>query len=546
VNSIVFLINKKSTDTDILFLWLLFGLAVTILEATSRFTLKFLNERLHDDINLKVTSDILIHADSLELSNFEDIRFQNIIERASRNTAVNLSQFITSTLSGFTNLIQSASLIGLLIFIDPLIVILMLPVAFPYLIFQWRLSKTRYYIERSRTTKRRWTEYFVGLLTKHESVPEIKVLGLGNWLISRFADLMKEFKDQDKKLYLRSFIINIIFGIFSTTAAYVVLTRVSLRAFQGAAALGDVAIFGGAAIRLKMSIENTILALTQSMEQTLYISNLIEFFKIKPKLVPSEGISLLASRAEIELKNVSFAYPGSGNKVLKNISLHIKPGETVALVGENGAGKTTLVKIIVRLYEPDSGSVLFDGHEIWKISLDYLYSQVSFVFQTFGRYEATVSENIAIGDYKKLLNNRKKIEEISYITNTFDLISRMPAGYDTKLGRSFGEYALSGGQWQQIALARAFARDSKLLILDEPTSNLDAKTEYEIFRRFQNLSKGRTTILISHRFSTVSIADRILVMDQGEIIEQGTHQELVALGGHYAGLYDLHRRRMAI
>ena len=449
-------------------------------------------------------------------------------------------------MSGFTNLIQSASLIGLLIFIDPLIVILMLPVAFPYLIFQWRLSKTRYYIERSRTTKRRWTEYFVGLLTKHESVPEIKVLGLGNWLISRFADLMKEFKDQDKKLYLRSFIINIIFGIFSTTAAYVVLTRVSLRAFQGAAALGDVAIFGGAAIRLKMSIENTILALTQSMEQTLYISNLIEFFKIKPKLVPSEGISLLASRAEIELKNVSFAYPGSGNKVLKNISLHIKPGETVALVGENGAGKTTLVKIIVRLYEPDSGSVLFDGHEIWKISLDYLYSQVSFVFQTFGRYEATVSENIAIGDYKKLLNNRKKIEEISYITNTFNLISRMPAGYDTKLGRSFGEYALSGGQWQQIALARAFARDSKLLILDEPTSNLDAKTEYEIFRRFQNLSKGRTTILISHRFSTVSIADRILVMDQGEIIEQGTHQELVALGGHYAGLYDLHRRRMAI
>jgi len=546
VNAVVSIMKESSGNYTILFLWLSMGLVLTISEAVSRFAQTLFIQRLKDELNLKITTDMLIHADSLELTRFEDPRFQDIMARASQNTANNFSDFINNSLAGLRNLFQSISLIGLLVFIDPLIVLLMLPVAIPYLIYQWSLSKTRFHLEHSRATKRRWTGYFVGLLTRHESIPEVKVLGLGAWLIEKFKALMREFRDQDRKLYQRGFIIDAIFAILSTTVAYAVFTRVAFRVLEGVLTIGDVAIFGGAAIRLRISIEATIFNVTKALEQTLYISNLIEFFKIKPKVSPTEGIELSSNQGEIELKNVFFTYPGSSDPVLKDISLHIKPGETVALVGENGAGKTTLVKLIARLYDADEGSVLFDGHDVQSLSLAHLHSQLSFVFQGFGRYEGTVRDNIALGNYNELMNNHDRIEEIARLANIHEMIDGMPQKYGTMLGRTFGEYTLSGGQWQQIALARAFARKSILLILDEPTSNLDARTEYKLFSHFQKLAEGRTTILISHRFSTVSMAERILVMDQGKIIETGTHQELIALGGHYASLYNLHWSRMAM
>jgi len=546
VNAVVSIMKESFGNYTILFLWHSMGLVLTISEAVSRFAQTLFIQRLKDELNLKITTDMLIHADSLELTRFEDPRFQDIMARASQNTASNFSDFINNSLAGLRNLFQSISLIGLLVFIDPLIVLLMLPVAIPYLIYQWSLSKTRFHLEHSRATKRRWTGYFVGLLTRHESIPEVKVLGLGAWLIEKFKALMREFRDQDRKLYQRGFIIDAIFAILSTTVAYAVFTRVAFRVLEGVLTIGDVAIFGGAAIRLRISIEATIFNVTKALEQTLYISNLIEFFKINPKVSPTEGIELSSNQGEIELKNVFFTYPGSSDPVLKDISLHIKPGETVALVGENGAGKTTLVKLIARLYDADEGSVLFDGHDVQSLSLAHLHSQLSFVFQGFGRYEGTVRDNIALGNYNELMNNHDRIEEIARLANIHEMIDGMPQKYGTMLGRTFGEYTLSGGQWQQIALARAFARKSILLILDEPTSNLDARTEYKLFSHFQKLAEGRTTILISHRFSTVSMAERILVMDQGKIIETGTHQELIALGGHYASLYNLHWSRMAM
>jgi len=544
VNAVVAIVNGNVATEGLLFLWLAIGLTFTSLEAASRFAHRLFTQRLRDELNLKITSDMLNHANTLELAFFEDPQFQDNMERARQNTADRFCGFVTGILSAITNSVQSVSLIVLLVTIDPLIVLFLVPVAIPYLLFQWRLSRLRYRIEYSRTTKRRWANYFVTHLTDHESVPEVKLLGLGPWFTERFRTLMRGFRDQDRSLYLKSFAIDFLFALLSTIAAYGVFAHVALRVVKGGLTVGDVAIFGGAAVRLRFSIEHTILGITQAMEQTLFISNLTEFFATQPQITTSGDLKPDSLRGEIELKEVTFAYPGSAEPVLRDISLHIAPGETVALVGENGAGKTTLAKLLARLYDPDRGEVLFDDYNVRTLSTEYLHSQLSFVFQKFGRYEATVSENIAYGNWKELVHDQDRVKEIASSVGVHDLITTMPRGYDTMLGRSFGEYQPSTGQWQQVALARALARDSAVLILDEPTSNLDARSEYKIFLRFQQIAKNRTTILISHRFSTVTMADRIVVLDQGQIVEQGTHQELLGRQGHYASLYRLHQRQM--
>jgi ATP-binding cassette, subfamily B, bacterial len=546
VNAVVDLMKTPAGSHHSLLIWLGFGFVISLAEAACRFSLKLYEERLHDEVDLKVNSDILAHAERLELSFFEDPRFQDIMERARQDTARNFSKFVVHTLTVMRNSVQIVSLMGLLVIIEPITALLMIPISAPYLIYQWRLSKSRFLLEQSRTTKRRWTGYFVSQLTSHEFVAEIKLLGLAPLLISKFKDLMNEFRNQDRRMYRRNFFINMVFAILLIVAAYIAFTRVAFRVVAGGLTVGDIAIFGGAATRLRFIIENTIMAVTRALEQTLYISNLIEFFNIRPLFSNKGKLTFSSGRGDVEIQNLDFTYPGSYHPALSGISLHIHPGQTVALVGENGAGKTTLVKLIARLYEPTNGSVQFDGHDLRQLSLDYLHRQISFVFQRFGRYEASLADNIAYGDWRHVLNDRRQVEAVARKIGMADMIADAPNGFDTVLGRTFGEFTLSEGQWQYIALARAVVRDAALLILDEPTSNLDIHSEYRLFRRFKEIAKGRTTILISHRFSTVSMVDRIVVMEKGRIIEEGTHQQLLAQAGHYAGLYDLHARRMAM
>lgn len=543
VNETVIIMNDKG-DTTLLYFWLFIGLSLSLGEAIFQFIEQYFAQRLYDELNIKITCDIINHCHKLELSSFEDPDFQNVMQRARQNVAQNIANFVNNSLVILRNLFQAVSLTVLLIIIEPLILVLLLPITIPYFIFQWKLAKTRYQLQHSQTEKKRWSNYYMSQLAHHQSIPEIKLLGLHPLFFRRFKKLLEYFMDKHRQLYLRDLSLNVIFVFFSIAAAYAAFINVALRVAFENGTVGDVAVFGGAAVRLRTIVQTSILKITKTMEQTLYISNVMEFFNTKPQETPHKGIKITCSRGEVEIKNLSFTYPNSEKPTLQNVSLHIRPGESVAIVGENGSGKTTLMKLIARLYHGNSGTILFDGYNIEDLDCSCFHQQISFVFQRFGRYEGTVMENIAFGNWQQLLENLSRVQDIAKSMGVHDLIQNMPESYQTLIGKKFGKYNLSGGEWQQIAIARAFASNASLFILDECTSSLDARAEYNFYDNFKKATKGRTSIIISHRFSTVSMADRIIVMNKGQIVEKGKHHELLEKKGVYANLYNLHCLQM--
>jgi ATP-binding cassette subfamily B protein len=523
---------------------LMLGLSVSIVEVLSRNLSIYFNERLRDELDINVSARILEHGAKLDLAYFEDPRFQDVMARARQNTAGHFSQFITHIIDAAANAVQIVSLAAILIFIEPYITLIFLLFGLPYMFAHWKIAKLRYQTEYARATRRRWTGYFHSQVLQRGAVPETRLLGLAPLFIERFRSLMSGFRDQNLHIYRKGLSVRSLFSILSTLGFYAACTWVAHQTIKGGLTIGDVVIFAAVAVRLPRAIENVVIALTKALEHALFISNMMELLGIEPRIVDGPGTNLVISNSAVEVRDVTFTYPGSKKPVLNKVSLVILPGESLAIVGENGAGKSTLVKLITRFYDPDDGSILIDGTDLREFPLKQLHGNISFVFQNFGRYEATASENIAFGNWKELLDDPVQVEKLARLAGVHEIVSDLPQGYDTLLGRVFGEHPLSEGQWQKMAIARALAKKASLLILDEPSSSLDARAEYELFSRFRDISKGQTSILISHRFSTVSIADRIAVMDNGQIIEMGTHRELMALSGHYASLYELHQRRL--
>jgi len=544
INSVVEATTQQSDQLTPLLPWLFLGLGLTIIMAVSNLLHKFLAGRLADEIDISITSKILNHAARLDVAFFEDSRNQDIINRARQNSSHHLSSFLVTTLALVSSLIQIVSLVAILIVVEPLIIVVLFPLAIPHFLFQWFTSMRYYQTVYKRATKLRWSQYFSSLLTGRESVPEIKLLRLAPLIIDRFRSIMIEFRDQNRKRYLYRLAGGSVAAVITTIAVWGLFAHVVYKVLKAGLTVGDVAVFAAAALRLQGALESAVLSSASVFEQTLYISNLREFLNIKPHSQNGSGRTPLFSKGRIEFRNVSFSYPGTSTSTLSDITFTIEPGETIALVGKNGAGKTTLVKLLARFYDPGEGAILFDGIDTREWSLDYLHQKITFVFQNFIRYEATAHENIAYGDWKRLMHDRKETERVANEAGVSKLIQKMPQGYDTLLGRRFGEYDLSGGQWQHLAIARALARDAKLVILDEPTANLDAEAEYKLFSRFCELARGKTTVLISHRFSTVRMADRILVLDDGRLVETGTHEDLIAKKGQYATLYGFQRRQM--
>jgi len=545
INSVSDILNGQTQDTDLVIFWLTMSAAIAVVGAVATNAQQFFNQRLRDELDLRITSDMLTHAAELDFAFFEDSEFRDILHRARSNMAGHFAEFLSIALSIITNIIQIISLLIILIAIQPIIVLLLVPISLIYVAFQWRYASKQFEEDYARATKNRWLSYYVSQMMDENSIAQVKLLGLQPLFIKQFRTIMIEFLARNRGLYLYGVIGSLTFAVVSSLAIYYAFALATLQVIAGGLTIGDVAIYGGAVVRLRGATESTIGWLGSLRWQTLFVSNLADFLAIKPKMAKTGQVKPGPGRGEIELSDVNFTYPGASQPTLRNVSLHIEPGETVALVGENGAGKTTLVKLLARLYDPDDGCVLFDGVDLRDLALDYFRQNISFVFQHFGRYAATAGENIAYGDWERLLHNPQAVERIAQTVGVHEMIEAMPQQYDTMLGRNFGKHTLSGGQWQRLAIARAFARQARLLILDEPTASLDARAEFQLFSDFKKLAHGRTTILISHRFSTVSMADRIIVMDNGRIIESGTHDELTAKAGHYAMLYDLHQRQMA-
>ncbi len=499
---------------------------------------------LGDRFTNRVSLLLMRHADRLELAFFEDPAFYDKLERARRQTTSRLG-LLASLLNTAQDLLSLASLSAGLIVFSPWLMVLLVAAVLPAFLGETHFSTLAYSVLYQRTPERRRLDYLRLLGASAQSAKEVKIFGLGGYLADRYHRLSEEIYKENRHLAVRRAIAGSALNLISTGGYYGAYAVVLVRTLAGALSIGTFTFLTGAFSRSRSYIERILASFTDISEQAMFLTDLFEFFKIEPairSLPGPDGTPRPAPRPicrGFEFRNVSFAYPGSDRYVVRNINFHLDPGEKVALIGENGAGKTTLVKLLARLYDPTEGCILLDGADLREYDIDDLRREIGVIFQDYMRYDMLVRENIGFGKIDSLADDRR-VETAAQKSLAQRVVERLPNRYDHMLGRRFeGGVDLSGGEWQKFALARAYMRDGQLLILDEPTATLDARAEYEVFQRFADLTRGRMAVLISHRFSTTRMADRILVLADGVIQEQGTHQQLVALGGRYAELFEL-------
>jgi ATP-binding cassette subfamily B protein len=496
---------------------------------------------LQTQLTNHVNSMIIRKAIGLDLQFFEDPVFYDTLQNARRQADTSALNIVNSTMQMAQQTITLASLVILLVRFSPWLAVISFVAAIPAFLSQSHYAERAFRAVSRRAPEARLLNYLEMLLTGIESVKEIKLFGLGEPLLARYRELFTRFYQEDRAIAERRTRAGLGWGLLSTLAYYGSYAWIVFRTVAGVITLGDMTMFLAVFRQSQSSVRSFLDSLNRLYESNLFLDNLMTYLSLRPALVsPVDGLPAPEPiRQGIEFRHVTFRYPGSDVPVLRDINLHIHAGERIALVGLNGAGKTTLVKLLTRLYDPTEGQVLLDGVDLREYDLPSLHQRFGVIFQDFVRYQFTVRENIAFGQVDAL-NDLDRITGAADRGGASPIISSLPRGYDTMLGRRWEKgQELSGGQWQKIALARAFMRKAEVLVLDEPTSALDAEAEYEIFRRFGELMEGRIAVLISHRFSTVRMADRIVVLSAGKIIELGSHAELVQMDGAYARLFNL-------
>ncbi|MBD2593740.1 ABC transporter ATP-binding protein [Nostoc spongiaeforme FACHB-130] len=483
---------------------------------------------------------ILEKALTLELHQFEDSEFYDKLTNARREASVRPLSLVNRTFGLVQNALSLVTYGVLLVKFSIWAVIVLIVAAMPAFIAETRFAGEAFRLFSWRAPETRQQHYIENLLAREDFATEIKLYQLGEMLLARYREVFHQLFGEDKDLTLRRGLWGYLLSLVSTIAFYIAYAWIVLEAVAGKISLGDMTMYLTVFRQGQSTFSNALTSIGGMYEDNLYLSNLYDFLEEKVTQPWGYATKGLSPQDGVRFENVSFTYPGSNKPALKNISLHLKPGEKLAIVGENGSGKTTLIKLLTRLYTPDSGRILLDGLDLQEWDVDILRRRIGVIFQNFVRYQFTVGENIGVGDVKNLEDkHRWQIAAQKGLAHSF--IEKLPQSFQTQLGRWFkGGQELSGGQWQKIALARAFMRtQADILVLDEPTSAIDAQAEFEIFNHFRTLTENQMVFLISHRFSTVRMADKIVVIEHGEVKEQGTHQELLKSGGIYAKLFLL-------
>lgn len=491
---------------------------------------------LGNEINVMILEKAL----TLELAHFEDAEYYDKLVRARREAS---SRPLSLVIKTFDLMRDSIALItiGLFLFqFSPYAVLLLGLAGIPSFLAEAKFSGEAFRIHRRRSAERRMQIYLEMVLTREDGVKEVKLLKLGKMFLERYVEIFRNIYKEDRNLVIRRGVWGYLLGLLASAAFYFAYGWVGFAAIAGAITIGQMTMYI-AQFRLGQSaVTNSLTSVNGMYEDNLYLSNLTEYLDHKVPEQTGEQVAGPNPADGIRIENLSFYYPGSDTPALNNVSMHIRPGESLAIVGENGSGKTTLIKLLTRLYTPTKGKIYLEGLELKDWDIETLRQKIGVIFQDFARYQLIVGENIGIGDVEHI-DEKGQIESAARQGMADVFVKDLPEAYDTQLGTWFKDgKELSGGQWQKIALSRAFMRsEADVLILDEPTAAIDAKAEAEIFTHFKDITNNKISIIISHRFSTVRMADHIIVLEKSEIIEQGSHTELLQANGQYATLFHL-------
>ncbi len=505
------------------------GRAVSLLDA-------LLSERFSNETSLR----LMAHAATLDLEDFEDSELQDRLERARRQAAGRTS-LIAQLFGQAQDMVTVVSFAAGLIVFAPWLIALLAIALVPAFLGEAHFNAQSYSLNYARTPERRELDYIRQTGASADTAKEVKIFGLNGFLIERYSALATSFFAANRRIALRRAGWGSVLSAIGTVAYYVAYAYIVWRTLHGDFSIGDLTFLAGSFRRLRNLLENLLLGFSQVAGQALYLDDLFSFFEIQPEIVPPENPRPFPFpiKTGFAFEDVGFRYPGAERWAVRGLSFDLHAGEILALVGENGAGKTTLVKLLARLYDPDEGRILLDGHDLREYDLFAVRANIGVIFQDFVRYNFSASDNIAVGRIEAR-DDLPRIVQAAQRSLADEVIRKLPKGYDQMIGKRFrGGVELSGGEWQKVAIARAYMRDAQLLILDEPTAALDARAEFEVFNRFKELSRGKTAVLISHRFSSVRMADRIVVLVDGAVEAMGTHAELLAQGGRYAELFEL-------